>query len=76
MVYVLGENSQLLGYLMPELKSADKFEWPNIPLAIQVFRQLLSILCFFKKARWSNTVTSSQSTFSFEKCPAEDLRSN
>ena len=48
-VYVEGENSQRLGYLMPELKSAEKFEWPNFPLALQVTRQLLSILCFFRK---------------------------
>ena len=48
-VYVEGENSQRLGYVMPELKSADKFEWPNFPLALQVTRQLLSILCFFRK---------------------------
>ena len=50
-VHVLGENSQRLGYLMPELKSADKFEWPNNPLALQVFRQLLSILSFFRKSK-------------------------
>ena len=48
-VYVEGENSRRLGYLMPELKSADKFKWPNNPLGSQVFWQLLSILCFFRK---------------------------
>ena len=50
-VYVEGENSQRLGYLMPELRSADQFEWPNGPLALQVLRQLLSILCFFRKSQ-------------------------
>ena len=50
-VYVMGENSQRLGYLMPELKSADQFEWPNIPLALHIFRQLISILCFFRKSK-------------------------
>ena len=50
-VYVEGENSQRLGYVMPELKSADKFEWPNLPLAKQVCGQLLSILCFFRKSK-------------------------
>ena len=49
-VYVMGENSRLLGYLMPELKSADQFEWPNKP---RVFRQLrlIPILCFFRKSQ-------------------------
>ena len=50
-VYVFGENSQRLGYLMPELKSADQFEWPNESMALQVLRQLLSILCFFRKSK-------------------------
>ena len=50
-LYVEGENSQRLGYLMPELMSADKFEWPNLPLAVQVFSQLLCILCFFRKSQ-------------------------
>ena len=50
-MYVEGENSQRLGYLMPELKSADQFEWPNGPLALQVLRQLVAILCFFRKKK-------------------------
>ena len=50
-MYVEGENSQRLGYLMPELKSADQLEWPNGSLARQVLRQLLSILCFFRKSK-------------------------
>ena len=48
-VYVLGGNSQRIGYLMPELKSADQFKWPSNESIFQVFRQLLSILCFFRK---------------------------
>ena len=50
-VYVFGENSQRLGYLMPELKSADQFEWPNESMALQVLRQLVAILCFFRKSK-------------------------
>ena len=50
-MYVEGENSQRLGYLMPELKSLDKFEWPNESLALQVFRRLVAILCFFRKSK-------------------------
>ena len=50
-VYVECENSQRLGYLMPELKSADQFDWPNELMVAQVFRQLLSILSFFRKSK-------------------------
>ena len=67
-VYVMGENSQLLGYLMPELKSLEKFPpkyyclyWygedksagdvpPSESMALQVLRQLISILLFFRKS--------------------------
>ena len=49
-VYVLGENSQRLGYLMPELKSADDVP-PSKSMALQVLRQLISILCFFRKSQ-------------------------
>ena len=47
-VYVEYENSQRLGYLMPELKSADKVP-PSESMAIQVVRELLAILCFFRE---------------------------
>ena len=56
-MYVEGENSQRLGYLMPELKSLDQFESGNYgsqhygSLGLQVLRQLLSILCFFRKSK-------------------------
>ena len=50
-VVYMDNNSQRLGYLMPELKSLDKFKWPSESVAFQVLRQLVSILCFFRKSQ-------------------------
>ena len=56
-MYVEGENSQRLGYLMPELKSLDQFGPVNYgslnygSLGLQVLRQLVAILCFFRKSK-------------------------